>query len=187
MDFIAYQQLFHDILESPAPSPPYDNPDYLNYTKLNWSRQQRWLKTGILNKDLTDAVESISKKQLWTIITEPWCGDAAHSLPFIHRLAELNPLIRVDYQLRDEPPFLIEQYLTHGTKSIPKFIITDEENKELAVWGPRPADCQLLYNQLLEDHVPMEEKKIALQKWYNEDHGVKIQLELLEAILKTPV
>lgn len=179
MDFITYQQIFQDILNNPAPVFPYDNPDYLNYTKLNWSRQHRWLKSGILNETLASLIESINKPQFWTIITEPWCGDASHSIPFIHRLSELNPLIKVDYQLRDAEPFLINQYLTNGAKSIPKLIIADANHNELAVWGPRPVGCQALYDQLLKDHVPMEEKKIALQQWYNADKGVSLQLELM--------
>jgi len=179
MDFLAYQQIFQSILDDPNPPPPYENPDYLNYTRLNWSRQQRWLKTGILNDELVAVIQSIKKEQLWTIITEPWCGDAAHSLPFLHRLSELNPLIKVDYQLRDTAPFLIDLYLTNGKKTIPKLIISDHENNDLAVWGSRPAECQLLYNRLLEEHVEIEQKKIALQKWYNEDKGVSLQNELL--------
>jgi len=179
MNFIAYQQLFQDILDNPNPPAPYDNPDYINYTKLNWSRQERWLKTGVLNDILVAIIQAISKKQLWTIITEPWCGDAAHTLPFLHMLAELNPLIEVDYQLRDSEPFLINKYLTRGAKAMPKLIISNSENKELAVWGARPAACQLLFEQLVKDHVPMDQKKIVLQQWYNADKGVSLQNELI--------
>lgn len=179
MDFITYQQLFEGILTDPNPPAPYDNPAYVHYTELNWSRQQRWFKTGILNTELMDFVENIRKEQTWTIITEPWCGDAAHTLPFVQRIAELNSLIKVDYQLRDSPPFLIEQYLTNGTKSIPKLIITDVESNHQAVWGSRPAECQLLYYQMLKDNVEMDQRKIALQQWYNNDKGKSFQLELL--------
>ena len=179
MDFITYQQLFEGILTGSNPPAPYDNPAYVHYTELNWSRQQRWLKTGLLNQDLAAFVEDIDKEQIWTIITEPWCGDAAHTVPFIQRIAELNPLIKVDYQLRDSPPFLIEQYLTNGAKSIPKLIITDTETNHLAVWGSRPAECQQLYYQMLKDNVEMDQRKIALQQWYNNDKGKSFQLELL--------
>ncbi|NCD71657.1 thioredoxin family protein [Mucilaginibacter agri] len=176
MDLTAYQQYFSNILEHPLP--PYDNPDYLNYAKLNWARQHRWLKVGVLNKDLVDLIQSIRTAQKWIIITEPWCGDAAHTQPFMQMLAAQNRMIVVDYQLRDSPPFLIEQYLTNGTRSIPKLIITDGL-EEIATWGPRPLGCQLLYTQLIKDHAPMDEKKIALQKWYNDDRGESFQLELL--------
>lgn len=179
MDFITYQQLFEGILTDPNPQVPYDNQAYVHYTQLNWSRQQRWLKTGILDEDLVAFIEAIDQEQTWVIITEPWCGDAAHTIPFMQRLAELNPLIKVDYQLRDSPPFLIEQYLTNGTKSIPKLIITNTANNHQAVWGSRPAECQALYYQMLKDNVDMDQRKIALQQWYNNDKGKSFQLELL--------
>ncbi|QEC78688.1 thioredoxin family protein [Mucilaginibacter ginsenosidivorax] len=179
MDFIAYQQLFQHILMDTNPRFPYDDPHYLNYTRLNWSRQERWLKVGALNEELVELITGINTKQNWTIITEPWCGDASHSLPFIHRLSELNPLIEVDYQLRDSEPFLINSYLTRGSKSIPKLIIADAQHQDLATWGPRPAGCQVLYEQLVKDHVVMEQQKIALQQWYNADKGVSLQQELI--------
>lgn len=182
MNFIAYQEIFQQILNDLHPPAPYQDPDYLNYAKLNWSRQHRWLKAGILNEELATIIESIREEQYWTIITEPWCGDAAHIIPFLHRLSELNPLIKVDYQQRDKEPFLIEQYLTNGTKSIPKLIIRDANNNDLAVWGPRPAECQALYIRLLNDHVDMEQKKIALQQWYNADKGVSLQKELVTVL-----
>ncbi|MBV7529753.1 thioredoxin family protein [Chitinophaga sp. sic0106] len=180
MDFQAYEQEFHNILHNPAPAPPYDNPDYLNYTKLNWSRQSRWLKTGKLSEDIIAAVKSITQPQHWIIITEPWCGDASHLVPFFHLIAALNPLITTEYQLRDAPPFLIDQYLTNGTsKSIPKLVMRDAAGKDLAVWGPRPAGCQTLYDRLKHEKADFEQMKISLQQWYNEDKGVSVQLELL--------
>jgi hypothetical protein len=180
MNFAAYEQRFLDILLDTNPGAPYDDAHYLDYVRLNWSRQQRWLKTGLLNDELTLIIQAIPRKQYWTIITEPWCGDAAHSLPFLHRLAELNPLITVDYQLRDSEPFLIENYLTGISRSIPKLIIADSNKKDIAVWGPRPAGCQLLFEQLIATRAEVEQKKISLQQWYNLDKGVSLQQELTE-------
>jgi hypothetical protein len=182
MQFAAYQQLFLDILNNPIPPPPYNDPHYMNYVKLNHSREQRWLKVGILNEDTLHAVKNIQTGQLWTVITEPWCGDAAHTLPFLQRLAAHNPLIKVDYQLRDSPPYLIDHYLTNGKKSIPKLIITEMGKKEPAIWGPRPAACQLLFEQLRNNHVDADEVKIELQKWYNDDKGESFQRELFNLI-----
>lgn len=178
-----YQQLFISILADPMPAHPYDSPTYLNYVKLNQRRMERWMKQGILNPELIAAVQRIDKPQTWTIITEPWCGDAAHTQPFIERVAAMNALITIDFQLRDSPPFLIESHLTNGKRAIPKLIITDSQENEIASWGSRPAQCQALFHQLVAARVPHDEKEIAIQKWYNEDKGVSVQLELL-AILQ---
>ncbi len=179
MHFEEYQAYFNNILASAQPAAPYDNTDYMDYTRLNWSRMNRWLKTGILTDALKTAVEAIQHPQHWIIITEPWCGDAAHSVPFLQKAASLNNNITVSYELRDSEPFRINEYLTQGSKSIPKLIIRNEEGKDLATWGPRPLDCQTLYNQLLTEKADFETIKTKLQHWYNADGGKGVQEEVV--------
>lgn len=184
MDFPRYLRLFEDILHAQPPQAPYDNPAYLDYTKLNWSRMNRWLKKGVLYGAVLDAVGRVSAPQQWIVITEPWCGDAAHSVPFIQLIAQQNPLISVTYELRDSAPFRINEYLTNGSKSIPKLVIRDAEGNDLATWGPRPAECQLLFDKLKTEGADFETQKLALQNWYNADKGQSVQSEL-EAVLVT--
>jgi hypothetical protein len=178
MNFSAYQQYFQSIIENPAPSVPYDKPAYFDYAKLNWSRMNRWLKVGVLSGEIRETLSKIDTVQHWVVITEPWCGDAAHIVPFFQLITLWNPLIEIDYQLRDSEPFLINDYLTGQSKSIPKLIIRNEQDQDLAVWGPRPAECQLLYKKLNAEHANFETTKTELQKWYNHDKGKLILQEL---------
>lgn len=187
MTFQEYSNYFENIVSTPTEvqNPPYDNPDYIDYTRLNWSRMNRWLKTGSLLEDLKSAVQQVYLPQQWIVITEPWCGDAAHNVPFIELAARENPMISISYELRDSAPYRIEQYLTRGTKSIPKLVIGDADGRDLGSWGPRPAECQELYSRLLEEKADFEEMKIALQKWYNSNKGIDAQKELAEVIRGT--
>src|SRR5690554_6935139 len=155
---------------------------YLDYFKLNRSRQRRWLKTAEINADLAQIIKSIDKKQTWYLITEPWCGDAAHNVPFIYKMTELNPNIELKIVWRDTAPYMIEDYLTNGGKSIPKLVIRDENEKDLHVWGPRPAECQTLYEQLKAENADFEKQKIELQNWYNKDKGQSVQKEFVEML-----
>lgn len=182
MDFPTYKVYFKAILDGGHKLPPYNNADYFDYTKLNWSRQERWLKTAQLDESLVQYIKDIKQVQHWIVITEPWCGDAAHSLPLIYMLSSLNPLIKLDIQLRDSEPFLIEQYLTRGGKSVPKLIIRNESGKDLLVWGPRPEKSQELYDRLKGENAGDEELKLQLQWWYNEDKGKSFQAELLDGL-----
>ena len=186
MTFKEYSSYFENIINTPSAqqNPPYDNPDYYEYTKLNWSRMNRWLKTGKLSEDLKSAIQQIYLPQQWILITEPWCGDAAHNVPFIELAARENPMISVSYELRDSAPFRIENYLTRGTKSIPKLVIQDAEGKDLGSWGPRPKDCQELYSRLLSEKADFEKMKIALQQWYNSNKGIDTQKELTDLVRK---
>lgn len=186
MNFKDYSNYFQDILHHNAPAAPYDNPDYFNYTKLNWSRMTRWLKTGHLSEELINVVSSIKSRQNWIVITEPWCGDAAHIVPFIEMMGQQNENISINYELRDSEPNRIEQYLTNGkSKSIPKLIIQNENGEDLAVWGPRPAACQIIYDELHAKNVDFETLKTELQHWYNKDEGKEIMKEL-SALLSNP-
>lgn len=180
MTFEDYLRYFRTIIDkaNEEQTAPYDNPDYIDYTRMNWSRMNRWLKTGKLSEELSAIIRAIREPQHWIVITEPWCGDAAHSVPFFHMLAELNPLIRVDYELRDSEPFRINGYLTHGSKSIPKVIFRNAAGEDLAVWGPRPAGCQEVYAGLTAQNADFDTIKTAIQKWYNADKGVEMQAEL---------
>jgi hypothetical protein len=184
MDFADYLLYFQSVLNGEQTIHPYENPAYVNYTRLNWARQQRWLKVGELNNELAELIKSIKSGQQWIVITEPWCGDASHILPFIYKLIQPNPFIRLELQLRDTPPFLIEHYLTgpNQTRSIPKLIIRNNDGKDLLMWGPRPLACQQLFYRLREERADEEETKLQLQNWYNQDKGKSFQQELLVAL-----
>jgi hypothetical protein len=184
MKWTEYNKYFEEILQNSNPKAPYDSPDFLDYTKMNQTRSKRWMKTGEIAQSIIETVGKINKTQHWILITEPWCGDAAHSVPFIHLISELNDNIQLEIQLRDADSE-IEKYLTNGGKSIPILVIRDENGKDLVVWGPRPADCQVIFNQLKADGAEFGEIKIALQNWYNQDAGVSLQKELDNLIKQT--
>ncbi len=179
MNYQEYCVIFDDILSKKYLPPPYDKEAYFNYTKLNITRMKRWDKQLVLNSTIVDVVKAIDKKQRWIFITEPWCGDAAHILPFVIKLAAHNSLINYDIQLRDNEPFLIENYLSAGKKSIPKFVVRDNADNDLFYCGPRPKPAQILVDELKTVNADAEMQKITLQNWYNADKGVSFCNELL--------
>lgn len=183
MTFLEYSTLFEDILHTDKPQPPYNNPQYLDYVKLNWSRMNRWFKTSKLTDEMMALIRQIDQPQHWIVITEPWCGDASHSIPFFEMMARENPLITLSYELRDTAPFRIEQYLTNGTRSIPKLIIRDAQSNDLATWGPRPNDCQTMYLALKAEKASFDSVKVQLQNWYNANKGLDIQKELIGLLI----
>ena len=158
---------------------------YVNYTKLNLQRMQRWLKTAVLSTETTEVISSIKTKQHWVILTEGWCGDAAHSLPIIYKMSALNPLIQFEWKLRDENEDLMNQYLTNGGKSIPKLIVYNDKGEELFNWGPRPAELQEIYLQLKKEEKSFDDINLVLQKFYNDDKGKSVQKEICALLRKT--
>ena len=179
MKWNEYLSLFDKVLNNENNEAPYDNPEYVNYVKMNQSRSNRWLKSDILNDDLVRKIEAIDTPQEWIIITEPWCGDAAHNVPVLAMLSEKNPLIDFKIELRDNGANMIDSYLTNGGKSIPKLIVRDKDGKDLFTWGPRPAECQQIMIEHKKTDLPILEKHKQIQTWYSKDKGASVQEELL--------
>ncbi|PTQ97851.1 thioredoxin-like protein [Mucilaginibacter yixingensis] len=179
MNYQEYQQLFVDIQHNENPQYPYDDPQYRHYTKMNQARMSRWDKQLKPNEALATIISKINNVQHWIIITEPWCGDAAHTLPLMIGLAEINEKITYDIQLRDSEPFLINNYLTGTSKSIPKLIVRNERGDDLFNWGPRPQPAQALFNQLKAEGVDHDVITSALQQWYNQDKGASFNEEMM--------
>ena len=177
MNYTEYKQLFEEILANPT---YYSKESYMEYTRLNRSRMKRWDKQLVLDEKLSTILKAITSPQKWIIITEPWCGDAAHVIPFLVRMTELNELISYDIQLRDSEPFLIDNYLTNGSKSIPKLIIKDESDTDLLVWGPRPKGAAEVLSNLKAENADAETTKVAIQNWYYGDKGISLTEELLQ-------
>jgi hypothetical protein len=184
MTFPIYMELMEKVVHEANPPAPYDQSEYHLYTKLNLTRSKRWMRKAELIPALESAVIAIDTPQKWIVLTEPWCGDAAHSVPFIAKLSELNPLIQLQIELRDTEPNRIEQYLTGGSKSIPKWIIQDNQGLDLWVWGPRPANIQELYLGWKKENLTLDEIKEKIQQVYNQDAGRSIQQEYLEYLTK---
>lgn len=182
MTFENYIRHFEEIVNHPEKFPLYQDENYYNYLKLNWSRTNRWLKKFVPSDEVKQAIADIKEPQQWILITEPWCGDAAHSVPQIYNMVKDNANITLDIQLRDEEPFLINSYLTNGGKSIPKLVIRNSKGEDLAVWGPRPDKLQHMFLELKEKNAYMDEIKEVIQKWYNEDKGQEIQRELVQLL-----
>jgi hypothetical protein len=176
MTYQSYQDIFNQ-----TTNPPYEE-SLMDYMKLNQSRHDRWMKKGELLSETTEHLAAISEPQTWVLISEPWCGDAAHITPFIFKMAKMNPAIRLEVQLRDSESE-IENYLTNGNKAIPLLIVRNQANEDLFTWGPRPKDAQASFMKTGAKGMEMEQRKIELQNWYNNDKGAKIQNEII-ALLK---
>jgi hypothetical protein len=163
-----------------TPKRPILKPEYEHYTKLNFSRSSRWEKRGVLRDDTLKVLHAIDRDLDWILITEPWCGDAAHSLPFIQMMVGESVHIKMEIYLRDEHPELIDKYHTNGSHSIPKLVVRDRETQEdLFVWGPRPAGLEMIRLEL-KDQMEYSELSKVMQKWYNDDKGNSVQDELIK-------
>ncbi|CAL66378.1 thioredoxin family protein [Christiangramia forsetii] len=183
MEYSQYQLLFKQLVEK-GRTTGEETDEKINYTKLNFSRSKRLDKTIKLSEKEKQCFKNIRENQTWLVITEPWCGDAAQSLPFFNKIAQISEKIALKIVLRDENPNLMDAFLTKGSRSIPKLIILNKEKEILNVWGPRSSAATKLVQDYLEEHGKIDDiVKTNLQLWYNQDKGKAILTELQELAL----
>ena len=184
MTYQAYRELVKQLTEQKTTTGNEKTEDLVNYTKLNDQRMKRWDKTLKITKASQKKILAFSQNVTWLAITESWCGDAAHVLPVLNKIAELNNHINLRIVLRDENTELMTQFLTFGSRSIPKLIMIDEETKTVInTFGPRPSEATHFVNRYKTLYGTLTPGfKEDLQHWYNNDKGQNIIENLTEML-----
>jgi hypothetical protein len=154
--------------------------------KLNIHRMNRVGKTYNISDELITELINIKEKQLWMVISEPWCGDSAQIVPQLAKMAEINPMIELKILLRDENPDIMDLYLTEDNKrSIPVLVTFDEQGEELLKWGSRPASAEKLVSELKEQGFSKDEYLAKLHLWYAHNKGIEVERELISLFKNT--
>lgn len=184
MSYSEYISLVNTLVEENSTTGLDKTEALANYTMLNAKRMKRWDKTVKLSADAQSRLESYPRKTTWLVISESWCGDAAHIIPVINKVAEQNSNISFRIVLRDENPELMDAFLTNGGKSIPKLIMLDDQTKEvLNTFGPRPNTATKMVVDYKTKHGKLTpEFKEDLQHWYNKDKGQSTISDLLDLL-----
>ncbi|WP_178986666.1 thioredoxin family protein [Winogradskyella helgolandensis] len=184
MTYAEYRELVIKLVEEKSTTGNDKTDALVEYTLLNDRRMRRWDKTAKVSDAMKTKIESIDKKVTWLVISESWCGDAAHIMPIINKVAELNDTIDYKIVLRDENEALMDQFLTNGGKAIPKLIMLDSEtNAVLGTFGPRPTVATKMVQDYKAEHGMLTpEFKEDLQRWYNKDKGQSLIEDLVNLL-----
>ena len=176
ISYDAYRDLMNTLAENDGTTGEQQTEDLVNYTKLNARRMKRWDKTLKVSEEAKQLLASFTRKTTWLVITESWCGDAAHVIPVLNKLAELNANVDLKLVMRDENIELIDMFLTNGGRAIAKLIMLDTDTGEvLNTFGPRPSEATALVNAYKAEHGKLTpEFKEDLQVWYNKNKGQNI-------------
>ena len=179
-----YRSMVHDLVEQGSTTGADKSEALINYTMLNDRRMKRWDKTIKVSEELKNRVSSFQGHVTWLVITESWCGDAAHVIPVLNKIAELSEQIDLKLVLRDENEALMNQFLTNGGRAIAKLIMIDNATGEvLNTFGPRPSEATQLVNDYKAKYGALTpEFKEKLQGWYNKDKGQNIISDILKLL-----
>ncbi len=180
MDYNTYSEELTRLASEGLSSSPEQTEANTQFTKLNNARMNRWDKKLIIPDEVADKFRNFTGKQTWLVITESWCGDAAHAIPVLNKLAELSEGIDLKLIYRDTHPDLMDEFLTNGTRSIPKLVALDVNSDEIVwEWGSRPSEVTKMVENFKAEHGKLTpEFKQDLQVWYNKDKGQGIMSDI---------
>jgi len=178
--YTTFRNLVRGLLEKGKSTGSNQSEELLNYSMLNDKRMSRLDKKIKLSETTIERLNKVQKEQTWLLITEGWCGDAAHILPVMNKMSAENENINLKVVLRDENLELMNQFLTNGSMSIPKLVVLDANDEVVSSWGPRPSIASKMVVDYKEKHGGLDPGfKKDLQLWYNKNKGVNIQEDLV--------
>ncbi len=177
-----YRELVEENVSNGTSTGPLQTEALSNYTLLNHTRMKRLDKTVKISEAIQEKFKGFQGDHTWLVLTESWCGDAAHALPVMNKLALMAPSIDLQVVLRDEHLDLMNAFLTNGSMSIPKLIVLDNQSGEvIRDWGPRPSKATMLVDAYKAEHGSLTpEFKTDLQVWYNRDKSNNIIEDLAQ-------
>lgn len=133
-----------------------------------WKDQYRLAK---VDADAVARVAAVPGQWHLLVLAEDWCGDAAHTVPFLERLAELAPNLDLRLLLRDEHPDLMDAHLSPtGGRAIPVVMVLDADLVERGWWGSRPGPLtEWVYAEGKD--LDKDERYKRIRTWYARDRG----------------
>jgi hypothetical protein len=182
--YATYRQLIDEVVAQGKTTGPQQSEELTAFTALNIQRMSRLDKTVKLLPELSTAAASLSGSYIGLIITEGWCGDAAQIVPVIEAVAQASAgHLRTAYVLRDDNLDLADEYLTNGSRSIPKLVVLRADTlTEVLHWGPRPAEAQALLLKLKAEGMAHDDFIREIHAWYAHDRTQATQRELLALV-----
>jgi len=155
--------------------------DLTHYSTLNEVRMNRLDKTIQVPQEVEHKLRKLKREHILLVISEGWCGDAAQILPVINKMGETSDKLDLRIVLRDENARLMDEFLTNGSRSIPKLILIDKETQKVrGSWGPRPhGAAELIMDYKKKFGVLNNDAKTELQKWYLHDKGLSTMEEIV--------
>lgn len=185
VEYNAYMDAFEKAVEVNSVLPEAEQIPKFQYYTLNLQRARRIYKTYKLTDDIVAALKALEKPVHWLIITEPWCGDSSQILSVLQRIAEESAgKLQLHLLYRDQNPELIDQFLTNGSRSIPKLVQLNDRFELTGEWGARPAEAQALVNKLKAEGMAHDEFIVHLHKWYAADKAQALSKEMAKLLGK---
>ena len=88
ISYQSYRKLVSSHVQNGTSTGPNQTEALAQYTLLNDSRMRRLDKTTKIPDSVQNKLQNLKSNQIWLVLTESWCGDAAQSMPVMNKFAE---------------------------------------------------------------------------------------------------
>ena len=188
LTYAEYVAQWREKLREPASGLDKDERKLRHFARYNLERSERVEAAYQPSADLVAAARAIDEPQLWMVITEEWCGDAAFNLPVINAAASASEHVDLRIIYRDANLDIMDQYQTAGTRSIPKLVAFSMNGEVLFQWGPRPQSLVDERERWKAEGIEGMEMVNASVEWYDAGNWIDTDAELAALIARsTPV
>src|SRR5699024_4805247 len=89
LSYAEYKNLISALLEKGESTTKGGSEALVPCSELNLRRIDRWDRRFKIDPALEENIKQ-APVQTWIVLTEGWCGDAAHCVPIMHKITELN-------------------------------------------------------------------------------------------------
>jgi hypothetical protein len=155
--------------------------EFLQHATANRELWQAIWRRAAVPELLLQRVQRLCGDWRLLVLLEDWCGDAVNVIPYVAALAQAAPNLELRVLARDANPDLMDTHLTRGSRSIPVVMLLDAQYREVAWWGPRPAEVQGWFWRCGRK-LPKEERYREIRRWYARDRGVTTLMEIVRMI-----
>jgi hypothetical protein len=158
---------------------------YAEFRDAATRRKQAW-REHYANAEVPDAlrvrVTSVPGEWRLLVVAEDWCGDSAHTIPYVAKLVDVAG--NLDMRIIDATAgrAIMEANRTpDGRAATPTLILLDANFDEAGCWIERPSKLQAWF---LENEPKLESDDLFDQKyaWFDADKGQSTLREIVEMI-----
>lgn len=176
---------------APAPVPPtYEElfrtgVEFGAFLDAAEARRELWLKNwerSAVPEDLAERARALGEWNLLAVTVDR-CSDSVSTIPYLARLAETAPNLRLRLIDPEAGKAIMESHRTPDDRAAtPTVLLLDTSYEERGCFVERPSELQTWW--LANGEMPMNERVDRKMQWYDEDVGqstIREVIELLEA------
>lgn len=128
------------------------------------------------------AVRELSGHWRLLVVTESWCGDSRHSVPYLARLAASSDRIELRILRKRDGADLLSSYPAEdGREAIPLVVVLDDSSQVRGAWVEQPAALRALIEEERAQgrRVDLDRRMLT---WYEQDAGRSAVAEVVSQI-----